>query len=58
MWSSIYEKVKQHWRWVEKSIAYKKSVYINFIYLDSKLNTLLNDTYFFIFYWDTFEKLT
>ena len=26
--SSIYEKVKQHWRWVEKSIAYKKSAYI------------------------------
>ena len=24
---SIYEKVKQHWGWVEKSVAYKKSVY-------------------------------
>ena len=27
IWSSIYEKVKQHWSWVEKSVAYKKSVY-------------------------------
>ena len=25
-WSSIYEKVKQHRDWVEKSAAYKKSV--------------------------------
>ena len=24
--SSIHEKVKQHWNWVEKSAAYKKSV--------------------------------
>ena len=24
---SIHEKVKQHWGWVEKSVAYKKSVY-------------------------------
>ena len=28
IWSSILEKVKQHWGWVEKkSVAYKKSVY-------------------------------
>ena len=26
IWSWIYEKVKQHWGWLEKSIAYKKSV--------------------------------
>ena len=24
IWSSIYENVKQHWGWVEKSGAYKK----------------------------------
>ena len=24
IWRSIYEKVKQHWGWVEKSVAYKK----------------------------------
>ena len=24
IWSSIYENVKQHWGWVEKSVAYKK----------------------------------
>ena len=24
LWSSIYEKVKQHWDWVEKSVGYKK----------------------------------
>ena len=26
IWSSIHEKVKQHWGWVEKSVAYKKRV--------------------------------
>ena len=26
VWSSIHEEVKQHWGWVEKSVAYKKSV--------------------------------
>ena len=25
--SSIHEKVKQHWGWVEKIVAYKKRVY-------------------------------
>ena len=31
IWSSIHEKVKQHWHWVEKkSVAYKKSVYYSF----------------------------
>ena len=30
IWSSIHEKVKQHWGWVgKKSVAYKKSVYLN-----------------------------
>ena len=27
IWSSVYEKHKQHWDSVEKSVAYKKSVY-------------------------------
>ena len=26
IWNSIYEKLKQHWDWVEKSVAYKKNV--------------------------------
>ena len=26
-WSSVHEKVKQHWGWAEKSVAYKKSIY-------------------------------
>ena len=25
IWSSIHEKVKQRWSWVEKRVAYKKS---------------------------------
>ena len=25
IWSSINEKVKQHWGWVEKSVTYKKT---------------------------------
>ena len=25
IWGSSYEKVKQHWDWVEKRFAYKKS---------------------------------
>ena len=24
IWSSIHEKIKQHWEWVEKSVTYKK----------------------------------
>ena len=28
--SSIEQKVKQHWGWVEKSVAYKKSVYCRY----------------------------
>ena len=27
IWSSINEKVKQHWCWVEKGLSYKESVY-------------------------------
>ena len=27
IWSPIHEKVKQQWGWVQKSVAYKKSVY-------------------------------
>ena len=26
IWSSIYQKVKQQWGWVEERVAYKKSV--------------------------------
>ena len=26
IWSSVYKNVKQHWGWVKKSVAYKKSV--------------------------------
>ena len=29
IWSSIYEKVKQHWGWIEKSVAYIKKRGIN-----------------------------
>ena len=25
IWSSIHEKVKQHWGWIEKRVAYKKA---------------------------------
>ena len=28
IWSLVHEKVKQHWVWVKKSVAYKKSVYL------------------------------
>ena len=24
IWSSIHDKIKQHWSWAEKSVAYKK----------------------------------
>ena len=27
IWSSIHKKVEHHWSWVEKSVAYEKSVY-------------------------------
>ena len=27
IWSSIHEEVKQHWNWVNKMVASKKSVY-------------------------------
>ena len=27
IWSSIHEEVKQHWNWINKIVAYKKSVY-------------------------------
>ena len=26
IWGSIHKKVKQHWGWVEKSVAYQKNV--------------------------------
>ena len=28
IWSSVHEKVKQHWGWVENNVAYKKNVYL------------------------------
>ena len=28
IWSRIHTKVKQHWSWVEKSVAYKKNVWL------------------------------
>ena len=28
VWSLIHEKVKQHWGWVEKNVAYKKTLLI------------------------------
>ena len=33
IWSSIHEKVKQLWAWVEKSVPYKKSVYYLCLFL-------------------------
>ena len=46
IWGSTYEKVKQHWGWVEKSVAYKKSLYLIIIvviycYLESKICKVL-----------------
>ena len=35
IWGSIYWKVKQHWGWVEKNIAYKKK---DIVKKDSYLN--------------------
>ena len=29
IWSSIHEKVKQHWGWVKKRVAFKKIGYRN-----------------------------
>ena len=34
-WSPVHEKVKQHWGWVEKSIAYKKTARVR-----CKFNTI------------------
>ena len=37
IWHWIHEKAKQHWGWVEKkSVAYKKSVYMN----ENKMNII------------------
>ena len=32
IWSSIHEKFKQHWGWVEKKYYLKKSVYFDHIF--------------------------
>ena len=34
IWSSIHEKVKQHWSWDEKCVAYKKCVLYKREYFD------------------------
>ena len=45
IWSSIYEKVKQHWGRVEKSVAYKKKACI---YMkQTKRNSKIQTTMFF-----------
>ena len=31
VWSLICEKAKKHWRYVEKSVAYKKRLQVHFI---------------------------
>ena len=55
IWSSIHQKVKQHWCWVEKSDTYKKSMLLNnnifgTQYIDSRYNGgntyLLNNFHF------------
>ena len=28
IWASIHENVKQNWGWAEKTVTYKKSVYL------------------------------
>ena len=33
IWNSIHEKIKQHWGWVEKSVAYKKKKCVSIIIL-------------------------
>ena len=43
IWSSIHKKVKQHWGWVEKNIAYKLKVHtfkniVDSLYLDYPLS--------------------
>ena len=35
IWSSIHEKVKQHWGWLKKSVAHKKSVFFLFGFHES-----------------------
>ena len=39
IWSSIHEKVKQHWGWVEKSVAYKKKACISIAKVNSAKKT-------------------
>ena len=48
IWSSIYQKVKQHWGWVKKSVANKKEC-ISFLFLS--YNTLYFNS------WNTVFKL-
>ena len=40
IWNLIHEKAKQHWCWVEKSVAYKKRVYFNFVVGVLDMNTI------------------
>ena len=37
IWRSIQEKVKQHWGWVEKSVAYKKTCHWKRVYQNASV---------------------
>ena len=39
IWSSIHKKVKQHWGWVEKSVAYIKKSVASLCEVQEKLRT-------------------
>ena len=45
IWGSVHWKVKQHWGWVKKSVAYKKSVHyksVNFTAYFVKIHVISN----------------
>ena len=42
VWSSIQEKVKQHWDWVEKSVDKEKSNVTNIILTRNKFDSLFD----------------
>ena len=43
IWSSIHEKAKQHWGWVEKKQCLKKSVYYIYIRLLKKYGVTMSN---------------
>ena len=49
--SWIHEKVKQHWGWIEKSDAYKKSVYYDSHSSNEKVKLMEGP-------WNVFKKVT